>query len=78
MKIQVLQDDAGNNTGIFIPYNDWKKLKKQHKDLEELESISNRKAKKVEKELKKAVNEVNLAIKGKVKLQSAKDFLNEL
>ncbi len=75
MKIQVLQDDAGNNTGIFIPYNDWKKLKKQHKDLE---SISNRKAKKVERELKKAVNEVNLAIKGKVKLQSAKDFLNEL
>ncbi|HPN19868.1 MAG TPA: hypothetical protein PK546_09985 [Chitinophagales bacterium] len=30
------------------------------------------------KELKKSVNEVNLAKQGKIKLQSAKDFLNEL
>jgi hypothetical protein len=30
------------------------------------------------KELKGAVEEVNLAKKGKIKLQSAKDFLNEL
>lgn len=30
------------------------------------------------KEMKGAVNEVTLAKKGKLKLQSAKDFLNEL
>lgn len=30
------------------------------------------------KELKGAVKEVSLAKKGKIKLQSAKDFLNEL
>jgi hypothetical protein len=29
-------------------------------------------------ELKGAVDEINLSVKGKVKLQSAKDFLNEL
>jgi hypothetical protein len=30
------------------------------------------------KELKKSINEVKLAKSGKIKLQSAKDFLNEL
>lgn len=36
MKLQVLQDSHGNNTGIFIPINDWNEIVEKHADLKEL------------------------------------------
>lgn len=36
MKIQVLQDGFGNNTGVYIPMNDWKIICQRHIDLKEL------------------------------------------
>lgn len=39
MKIQVLQDGFGNNTGVYIPMNEWKIISQRHIDLQELLSI---------------------------------------
>ena len=36
MKLQVLQDGFGNNTGVFIPMNDWKIISQKHNDLKDL------------------------------------------
>ena len=45
-------------------------------DLKELESLRDKKA--FMYDLKESIEEVRLAKEGKIKLQSAKDFLNEL
>ncbi len=37
MKLQVIQDSKGKATGVFIPINEWKELKKQYVELEALE-----------------------------------------
>ncbi|MCU0335427.1 MAG: hypothetical protein MUF62_10345 [Chitinophagaceae bacterium] len=34
MKLQILQDDQGNNTGVFIPMKDWAVLKALYPDIE--------------------------------------------
>lgn len=31
MKLQVIQDSKGKPTGVYIPINEWKELKKQYK-----------------------------------------------
>lgn len=38
MKLQVITDGQGKNTGVFIPINDWEVLTQRHKDLKELVS----------------------------------------
>jgi hypothetical protein len=38
MRLQVIQDGQGKNTGVFIPINDWEVLAQRHKDLKELVS----------------------------------------
>ncbi len=35
MKIQVLQDGFGNNTGIYIPMNDWNILSQKYQYLKD-------------------------------------------
>ena len=77
MGLQVIQDSDGNNTGVFISYDEWKEIKAHHKDLEALENdglgsedtLSN---------IKNGFEEMQLLKKGKLKTTSAKDFLNEL
>jgi hypothetical protein len=78
MRLQILQDDRGRNTGVFIPYNEWNKLKKQHKDLAALEHIDSEMEENILANVKKGLEEVQLFKKGKLKTTSAKDFLNEL
>lgn len=34
MKLQVVQDGKGNNTGVFIPMEDWNLIKNQYPDIE--------------------------------------------
>ncbi len=70
MKLQVIQDGSGKTTGIYIPINEWKELKKQHKDLEELEYKEPSK-KQLLVELKQAVTELTLIQKGKLKSRPA-------
>jgi hypothetical protein len=77
MSLQVIQDSKGKTTGVFIPINDWKKLKKQHKDLEVLEYKEPTKEQ-ILQELKEAVVELKLIEQGKLKARPVKDLLNEL
>ena len=34
MKLQVIQDGHGKNTGVFIPIEDWTLIKNQYPDIE--------------------------------------------
>ena len=77
MSLQLIQDSDGNNTGVFIPYNEWKDLKKKHKDLAAMEKNTPSKED-IIKNLKKGLKEVELYKDGKLKTTSMKDFLNEL
>lgn len=45
MKLQILQDGFGNNTGVYIPMNDWKIISQKHTDLKELITIPKAKTK---------------------------------
>ncbi len=40
MRLQVIQDAYGQNTGIFIPINDWNTIVKKHEDLKILVNIN--------------------------------------
>jgi hypothetical protein len=77
MGLQVIQDSKGNNTGVFIPYNEWNKIKKHHKELAALEHEEPTKED-ILNNIKKGLKEVELFKKGKLKTTSAKEFLNEL
>lgn len=77
MRLQVIQDSNGKPTGVYIPINEWRKLKKQHRDLEKLEQAEPTKQQ-VLKELKEAVLELQLIEKGKRKARPAKELLDEL
>ena len=77
MRNQVIQDSKGKATGVFIPINEWKELKKQYKDLEELEYEEPSKEQ-ILQELKEAVTHLKLIEQGKLKARPAKALLDEL
>lgn len=37
MKLQVLRDNSGNQTGIYVPMEDWELIKANYPDIENLE-----------------------------------------
>ena len=59
MSLQEIQGNNGNTTGVYIPINEWKKPKKQYRDLEILEYEGLTKEQ-ILKELKEAVQELKL------------------
>ena len=77
MKLQVIQDSKGKATGVYIPINEWKELKKQYHDLESLEYVDPTKEQ-ILKELQEAIQELKLIELGKLKSRPAKELLNEL
>ncbi|MBX2924786.1 MAG: hypothetical protein KF746_21475 [Chitinophagaceae bacterium] len=77
MRLQVIQDSNGKATGVYIPINEWKELKKRYRDLEALEYEEPTKEQ-VLQELKEAVRELRLIEQGKLKSRPAKELLNEL
>lgn len=38
MSLQVLHDSNGNNSGVYIPLQQWALIKKQYPDIEEISS----------------------------------------
>jgi hypothetical protein len=38
MKLQILQDNLGNQTGVYMPIEDWNLLKQNYPDLETLDA----------------------------------------
>jgi len=47
MSLQIIQDGNGNNTGIFVPMNDWNTITQKHEDLKELVKIESSSKKKL-------------------------------
>jgi len=77
MKLQVIQDSKGKATGVFIPYSEWKILKKRHKDLEALENDEPTKEQILDG-IREAVNEMKLIKAGKLKGRPVQELLDEL
>jgi len=73
MNVQYITDTKGRKKAVQLPIEDWEQIQN---DLKELETLRDKKS--FMYDLKDSVEEVKLAKEGKVKLQSAKDFLNEL
>jgi hypothetical protein len=77
MKLQVIQDSKGKATGVFIPYSEWKILKKQYKELEALENDEPNKEQ-VLQGIREAVEEMKLIKAGKLKGRPVQELLDEL
>lgn len=77
MKIQIIQDGKGKATGVYIPINQWKELKKQYEDLEALEYEEPTKVQ-ILQEIKEAINELTLVERGELKARPATELLDEL
>lgn len=77
MNVQYLTDSRGQRTGVFIPIKDWEEMKKNY-HLPEADDDHEPTKEEILQGIKEAVEEVKLHRQGKVKLQSARDFLNEL
>jgi len=73
MNLQYITDTKGKKEAIQLPIEDWEQTQN---DLKELETLRDKKA--FMDDLKDSFEEVKFAKEGKIKLQSAKDFLNEL
>lgn len=76
MKLQVIQDSKGKATGVYIPINEWRQLKKRYKDLERLESDESKEQ--ILSEIRQAILELKLVEQGKLKTRPAKALLDEL
>jgi hypothetical protein len=37
MKLQILQDNLGNQTGVYVPIEDWTLIKSNYPDIESLD-----------------------------------------
>lgn len=77
MNLQYITDNKGKKTGVFIPIDDWKILKKHLSAVVELDYQEPSKAEILEG-LKSALNEVKLHREGKLKLKPARELLHEL
>ncbi len=73
MNLQYITDKKGNKNAVQLPIEDWEQIQN---DLIELEKLRDKKT--FIYDLIESIEEVKLAKEGKIKLQSAKDFLNEL
>lgn len=77
MKIQVIQDDKGRTTGIYIPINQWRELKKKYKGLQRIEQEDPAETRLIS-ELTEAVHELVQIAQKKKKARPADQLLNEL
>lgn len=77
MKLQIIQDNKGKKTGVFIPIQDWNELKKQYRELEKLEDAPPSKAELLQ-ELRRAVKELSLIEQRKLKPRPVNALIREL
>ncbi|WP_019989534.1 hypothetical protein [Rudanella lutea] len=82
MNVQYLHDSKGKLTGVFIPIREWEKIKKNGRLPDESPAVDDAYVEPTKEEivegLKHAIEEVKLHRAGKIKLQSAREFLKEL
>ncbi len=76
MILQYITDDSGQKNAVLLPIKEWENLQKELKELQILRQYKEKYLFLVG--LKEAIDEVKLHSEGKIKLQTAKGFLNEL
>ncbi|RRB00688.1 hypothetical protein [Larkinella rosea] len=77
MNLQVIHDSKGNPTGVFIPMQDWKRLKKRYTELAGYEVEEPTKEQLIS-ELKEAIQELKEIEQGTKLARPLADLLNEL
>ncbi len=77
MNVQVIHDSKGQPTGVFIPMQDWNKLKKQYATLAQYEDEA-RTQQQLVTELKEAITELKAVEQGTKQARLLADLLNEL
>jgi hypothetical protein len=77
MKIKIIQDSKGKATGVYIPMNQWKALKRQYKALGDLEEVTSGK-KQLLTEIKAALAELELIEKGQLQARPARELIADL
>lgn len=77
MKVQLIENDNGEPTGVFIPINEWNQLKEQYMELSDLENSAPTK-KQVLFEIKQALKELTELEKGNLTARPAQELLDEL
>jgi len=69
LKIKYIKDAMGNEEAVMIPIQEWRKIEAQLNEILHYSALKSG--------LKDAFTELNDLIKGKIKPENAKDFLNE-
>jgi len=77
MNLQYISNSKGKKTGVFIPIDDWEKIKDHLVNLEGFDYNEPTKAEILEG-IKDALKEVKLHQQGKIKLKSARELLHEI
>ncbi|MBD2753649.1 hypothetical protein [Spirosoma validum] len=77
MNLQVIHDSQGKPTGVFIPMQDWKELKKRYADLAQYEVEEPTKEQLIA-ELTEAIQELKAVEQGAKQARPLADLLNEL
>jgi hypothetical protein len=76
MSLQYISDNKGKTSGVYIPIQEWNRLKRKYTILNVLEGKDE--DMKILDDLKDAVNDINLINQGKLKAKSFNEFLDEL
>src|SRR5690625_38218 len=77
MKIQIIQDDKGKPAGVFIPIEQWNKLRKKYSELDDLE-LKHSNTEQILEEFKEAMMELKNIEAGELKARPVKELLDEL
>ena len=77
MNLQVIHDTKGNPTGVFIPMQDWKQLKKRYADLAQYE-VEEPSKEQLISELTEAIHELKAIEQGTKQARPLAALLNEL
>ena len=77
MNLQVIHDTKGNPTGVFIPMQDWKQLKKRYADLAQYE-VEEPSKEQLISELTEAIQELKAIEQGTKQARPLAVLLNEL
>jgi hypothetical protein len=76
MSLQYISDSKGKTSGVYIPIQEWNRLKKKYTILKMLEGKDE--DLKILNDLRDAVNDINLINQGKLKAKTFNEFLDEL
>lgn len=76
MSLQYISDNKGKTSGVYIPIQEWNRLKRKYAILNVLEDKDE--DMKILDDLREAVNDINRINQGKLKAKSFNEFLDEL